>query len=591
MTEPPEAPDWSLLPRDPARFFGLADGFDRRDLKRSYNQFIRRFKPERFPQEFQRIRAAFEQLDSDIRYGQKASWTNEAAEEYRWLSDTHQTSAHAEPASATPSKRAPQAVPVVLPLHERLKTGSATEIYRELSARTEKSPFDFYALAVMSDALDRKDGLQFARWLLQGLSAHKHDIGLMRLLHAYLRGQIDDNACEKLLLACSKIIHEDAFFPLTEPLWRSLLRSQNFARFRTTLQQCETNLKGMSIDGRLAFYLQILKPAMWIADEAWIEDATNFIEHNFERIPHFLEFDVEIITRLRAYIQHRETFANGHPIQRRLDQALRDYFSEDQLAGDRSVLECQVLITQDTEGLAAAFSRLGDPAFSPFYALWNWVSYDVGERHVEAPEEAPDDSIWHSRTKSLLEQIGRQTDNSRVGVTWAASRIGYRCAQLLCYVGPIALLMGCFSFILSFDANRPRVADPDPNAFPSTFNVGGRKMQYDNPTDAGSDFDPLTMIIAIPAIILGVAMGYWLQQQLRTRVWSPYCMRISARCYHLLWRREVINFLARSHLTYHTLIAFISAESETNAKSGWVKYYVEQDYALPVYALAQRFIV
>ena len=69
MTDSPGEPDWSLLPHDPVRFFGLAEGFDRRELKRSYNQLIRRFKPEKHPQEFQRIRAAHEQLDSGIRYG------------------------------------------------------------------------------------------------------------------------------------------------------------------------------------------------------------------------------------------------------------------------------------------------------------------------------------------------------------------------------------------------------------------------------------------------------------------------------------------------------------------------------------------
>ena len=58
----PEA-DWSLLPHHPVQFFGLEDGFDNRQLKRAYNRLIRIYKPERSPAEFQRIRAAYEQLD------------------------------------------------------------------------------------------------------------------------------------------------------------------------------------------------------------------------------------------------------------------------------------------------------------------------------------------------------------------------------------------------------------------------------------------------------------------------------------------------------------------------------------------------
>src|SRR5262245_31227110 len=64
-----EQPDWSLLPGDPFAFFGLNEAFEREDLRRSYGRLIKRFRPETHPQEFQRIRAAYEQLDTRLRYG------------------------------------------------------------------------------------------------------------------------------------------------------------------------------------------------------------------------------------------------------------------------------------------------------------------------------------------------------------------------------------------------------------------------------------------------------------------------------------------------------------------------------------------
>ena len=69
MGDSADQPNWKLLPHNPQRFFELADGYDRKDLKRSYNRWIRQFKPETHPAEFQRIRAAFESLDQDLRYG------------------------------------------------------------------------------------------------------------------------------------------------------------------------------------------------------------------------------------------------------------------------------------------------------------------------------------------------------------------------------------------------------------------------------------------------------------------------------------------------------------------------------------------
>ncbi len=73
--------DWQQLPHNPRGFFGLGGQFDRRDLKRAYGKLIRKFKPETHPDEFQRIRAAYEEVESFLRYGQSqrdAADANEA---------------------------------------------------------------------------------------------------------------------------------------------------------------------------------------------------------------------------------------------------------------------------------------------------------------------------------------------------------------------------------------------------------------------------------------------------------------------------------------------------------------------------------
>ena len=59
MNETNDEPIWEHLPADPEKFFGLADDFKRNDLKRGYTKLIKRFKPDKFPREFQLIRAAF----------------------------------------------------------------------------------------------------------------------------------------------------------------------------------------------------------------------------------------------------------------------------------------------------------------------------------------------------------------------------------------------------------------------------------------------------------------------------------------------------------------------------------------------------
>lgn len=554
--EPPTDPDWRLLPHNPTAFFGLGDGFDRRDLKRSYNQLLRKFKPERFPQEFQRIRAAYEQLENAIRYGQPTEYLGPPIESFQWLAQPNTSAASSAAQNHAPAPSSPQ-----VPLHQRIQSGSVSAIYRELKDRPDKSPYDYYALAVMSDVVDRSDGTQFANWVLQGLRAFPGEVGLSRLLHAYFNGPIESEHCPGLLIACSKIIREDLFFPLTEPLWKLLLRTQNFSQFGATLQQCERNLKGINIDNRLAFYLQILKRAVWLADPNWIEESYKLIEDNFDRIPAALDYDLEILSRLRAYIAVRQEFVGEDEIRKRLDRAMRDYFNEDQLIGDQSVLAGQVLIAQDSESLGASFADFGNPTYAAFFGVWVWVSYDVGERHVEPPKETLDQSVWHSRTKTLLTQLERQTVTSRLGMRWATRRVVYRCAQAVCIVF-CAVALSLIGVAIS-------------TAFLST----------------SQSEDAFIVLAVLAGVSLGLYCGWRLGNRITTRYWNPFSLRISAECYRKIWQREILNFLARSQLPQQTLRAYVQSFPSTTTSLTWIKYYIDKDYAVPMFAIAHHFVV
>jgi hypothetical protein len=52
--------DPSQWPADPHALLGVPRDVGPRELKRAYTRLIRTYKPERFPEEFRRIRAAYE---------------------------------------------------------------------------------------------------------------------------------------------------------------------------------------------------------------------------------------------------------------------------------------------------------------------------------------------------------------------------------------------------------------------------------------------------------------------------------------------------------------------------------------------------
>ena len=54
---------------DPIEFFELSGDFTAKDLKRAYTRKIKKYKPEKFPEEFKQIREAYEELEREMAYG------------------------------------------------------------------------------------------------------------------------------------------------------------------------------------------------------------------------------------------------------------------------------------------------------------------------------------------------------------------------------------------------------------------------------------------------------------------------------------------------------------------------------------------
>ncbi len=558
MSDLDPAPDWNLLPHSPQAFFHLEEGFDRKDLKRSYNRLLRIFKPEKFPQEFQRIRGAYEQLDNQLRYGAQFSQGESARETYAWVTDVLPEDLRT-PQQAGPSKPESSRSKVSrrLPLHARVQQEPLPEIYQSLSKKDNKTAYDYYALAVMSDLVHRQEKLRFARWILAGIKALPNEHGLYSLLSEYFRSPIPSETIPELLIACSEVVVSDRFFALTESLWLRMLREWSFQDFRATLEKCETQLQGISIDGRLAFSIEILKTAIWNADREWIDKTMSLIDENFERIPYHVEHDVDLLEMLKRYIDCRKDFIQKHPLRQKIDSAIQVYFSEDQQTGDLAVLEAQIAIAQNPDTLVEAFPYTNEEEHNSLFTVWSVISEDVAERNIAPPEKEQDASIWASRVHALLCRIDDVTNSSLKGVRWTVTKAVYLVSVMITYLlGVMAL---GFSLI--------------------------------NLTSAIESMNAILVIT-----VVSISAGLWAMHWVHTRVlfvyWDRYCKKKFAHFYCTLWRQEILDFLERSHLDYFELrdLFFgrdITGLTYANAAVG----HFQQDYALIFYSTARQFIV
>ena len=411
--------DWTRLPHDPQGFFELEDSFDRKSLKRAYSKRIRQYKPEKFPEEFQKIRIAYELLDGQLRYGQVQSNIQRTAE-YQWQV--------ASSDSVTNGSADTEAIPAT-PFHERLRKESPAEIYRDLSPRKNKTPFDFFALALTSDVVT-KDQTMFFQWLLKGIEQHPADQGLFSLLYEYMQTDLSAELLPKFLLAISKIVKSDRYYFLTESAWRQLLRNVEFGKFKQVLAKCESNLKDFRVEGKIAFYVQILQQAMWKGDQDWLQEKSEFIETNFANVPSQLEMDLHLLDCMREYVSQFSEVVGKNAIRQKVHNALVDFFMEDAQTGDQRVIECQLELADDGQALLKAFpAEKGreDGSASPatsMWMLWQIVSHDVVDRNGLNPKQ-----ISHKKFISRLYHMMNDLEGS-----WSFGRrrliVYYLCSWL-----------------------------------------------------------------------------------------------------------------------------------------------------------------
>ncbi len=549
--------DWSLLPHSPQAFFGVEDGFDRRDLKRQYNRLIRMYKPEQHPEEFQRIRAAYEQLDNGLRYGTSAtgSFLDGAAAgpagaefgAYRWMTEVPDSEAGAQSRSVPAPKRRT--------LLERVQSEPLPELYKQVAGKENKTPFEYYSLAILSDVMQTAKGEGFAEWILRGLRAHPGDLGLTALLAEYLRGPVPGGSLPALLVATAKVVPSERFFGMTEPAWRRMLKEHPFPAFRKTLERCVGHLKGLSIDGQIVFLIEIFKAAVWVADPDWVEESIHLINNNYERVPHHLQWDVDLIDILGRYVAGRPRFAEGPAVLQRIDRAVRDYFAEEQEAGDRSVLECQTSLAQDPQGVLEAFPSEGDEFLSNFYMLWNYLSADVAERHLDSGIERPNLDMWSTRGSALFSQIDRAIDGSMLGRRWGLMRNGYR------------LLVGVFYFVIIF-----------------FLTVILTMLTIELPGVYGS------LLVLTFAIGGGLLLSRWAHLRWLYPRWERYAGRMEDQAYEKFGRPELIGFLQRSRFHFDELTSLL-LQSTISTRSHAQETFnrCQQDFGLGVFALAVDF--
>jgi hypothetical protein len=376
-------PDWELLPRHPAQFFGLNEGFNLQELRKAYAVLAKRFNPEVASLEFQRIRNAYETLNEQLRYIKPTDelTINELLRLNGSEQDFGQSTLSTSKSSFESSK--PESAGQdwsrrTIDFLEGLSQKPASEVFHELKSREHKTAYDYFVLAILSE-IDERDPLGFARWLLTGLSEFENDSGLLGLLQQFLANRRSSAVDFDLVELISQSVQADKYYLLTTQLWLRLIREADFDDFQRALTSCESRLIDLGEYERSIFYLRLLRPAIWKADDNWLEEKYRQIDCVNQELPYWAQTELEFLDLLRTYRVRRAHFLRQGAVHARIDRAIVDFCTLDELNADRKFLEAQYLLAASPDDLLRDMP-LNSPNCQFALNVWKWITQDVSHR-------------------------------------------------------------------------------------------------------------------------------------------------------------------------------------------------------------------
>jgi hypothetical protein len=556
-------PRWELLPHDPVGFFELAGSFDRKTLKQRYTDLLRRFKPEKHPSEFQRIRAAFEALDARLRDGQQER-TGQTEFRYHRSTDestTNPPEIRPRVAGARPSRE--QAVHrkpnQALSLVGRLESEEPGQLYVELEQRESKSAYDYYALAVLADLGQPRERPGFLHWILEGLTALPQEPALSALLYEMLRQNDFGDENPEVLLAVSRLFPSDQFYYFTESLWGRWIKRDSAQRFAAALDQCEANLRDHRIGAKVPFYVHILRTALWRASGPWIERSLAFLTENHDQIHGELEYEMELNLQLDRYRRSAHLFVDGSPQREKIDRCIREFCTVDEREASERLVRTQLELVADSRALLSAVP-FDQADYSAAYDALRWISHSTDVR-LGIDWAPPDFNKLRDATIQFMREVDSQDDRNAWQLLESVKAVFELCA--ICFLVIIVVLL---SMLVQSAVAKWLWFKREP-------------------------YDAILLIVEVIAtVIFYVAV---VRKKTTNRWFDRWKERIARRKYQRRWRYQALRFLQKTQYPLEDVRTTVTAVLQQNPgvfkASTWLPGFLARDFGLAFYALAHLY--
>lgn len=303
------------LPSDPLQLFGLSEGYEPIDLKRAYARLIRIYKPESHPDEFMRIRRAYEQMESGFHLKQQSPF----APVHLPASSNDEFQGHREvdePDLGQDGTLWNQPVGTLQDLHDELGKFEAKKIKRES---------DYVRTALLEVAGGGEGRARAIERICDGLAEHPGSDALRGMLfEAALEWPDSLNPLD--LLDRHERLAKPHHYGLdnTFPYWLEAFRRRPFAdvgqRFEAFIGRCS--------DCNPLAILSLVRLAVFRADEGWIQRLRSTAESQLLKVDHG-DAMLDDLDLAMAYRDNRvHLLVQQSPFFEKLDDAITSAFSD-----------------------------------------------------------------------------------------------------------------------------------------------------------------------------------------------------------------------------------------------------------------------
>ena len=394
---------------NPHEFFELPASFTKKDLKRAYTKKIKKYKPEKFPEEFMQIRAAFERLEQELAYGKPESKTiniqsSEANDsesnlislveglekklnvEIRITEDKESDSINDFKKTITELNS-----PAFDEIYKDLSSNNYLDISEKISASSETSIkekiLNLFILEKNSDIEGLIDGL------IALYKENPEEPLIEQTLRYILREDLPLEIIEATVLQLASCL--GGFYYNCELLLQKYLRESGFEKFIELLDRCELRLSFTEKRDSPVFYCRLIYRYFFRIDPKWRDEKIIVINESLSLDNDYLDEKLDFIDMLIAFTESLKDYPeSAKNIKSDLINCIQTYQEVPGLQSEHRFYE--TMKTFRMENYLTDNLQMENPYIAPAFRILNMISEEyMDSRNIDDKAEDNNLCIYH----------------------------------------------------------------------------------------------------------------------------------------------------------------------------------------------------